>query len=194
MDTKKALDTLARAKVAYSKKKTVEVLAAIVMVIKGMGAKTYPLELTGSLRELVQMVGKDPEVVKVLGKAVTFQVGQEQAIMMAFAKVYKALSGDVKEDFSLALTRKKKIDKAFNEGLKLLVAGNLSEADQCFSEAIGYHKDEHSLFLLIGEALMKAEAPKRAFPYLSKGLMADPKNAKMKTLYDQCAILKEKKR
>ncbi len=195
MDIKKALEVLARAKVAYSKRKTVETIAGIVMVIKGMGAKSYPKELTSNLRELVQMVGTDPAVIKVLGKPVVFQLGQEQAIMLTLARVYKELAGtSEKEDFSAALARKKNIDKTFNQGMKWIAEGNIAEADQSFTECLTFYKNEHSLFFLIGEAFMKADAPRRAFPYLSKGLMAEPDNAKLKELYDKCAILKEQKR
>ncbi len=194
MNAKQALELLARAKLAFTRRRNVDCIGSIIMVIKGMGSTQYPLELTGSMREMIQLLGADKVVVDVLGKPIVYQPGQEAAIMVSLAKVYKVvLEEQRKEDREVTRARKLKLDHCLNEGLKLIKQGNYSDADHWFNEALTHYKDEHSLYSIIGDALMEANVPKRAFPYLSKGIVASPDDLRMKTLYEKCLAVKDQK-
>ncbi len=194
MDAKKALEITMRARMAYNRMKTVDAIGNLVTAIKGMGNTPYPLELSSNLRELVQLIGQDRLVVEALGAPIIFKTGEEQSLLVPLARAYKILAAGKEEDFATAIARKVKLDIAFNEGKRKLVIKDFSEADYYFNEALTHYKDEHALFFLIGKALMQAEAPRRAFPYLSKGVIADPEDMRMKALYDECLVLKEKRR
>ncbi len=194
MNAKTALDTMARAKLAYARRKNVECLGAMVMVLKGMDGKSYPVDLTSIMREMVNAIGREKAVVEVLGKPLVFQLGQEKAMLVALAKVYKFfVEAQAREDRDAVRRRKLNLDQCYNAGVKCVQHGEITEADKCFGDALTYYKDEHSLFAMIGETFMKANAPKRAFPYLSKGVIEAPDNAKIKELYEQCLLIKDKK-
>ncbi len=192
MESKDIRDLLIKAKVNYTQKKNIECVGAIVMALRNMGDGAQTVEVCSALREVIALVGKEDMVVEVVGHALTYTSGQEKELLAPFAKVFKiAMENKDKESHEEALARKLKIDRAFNEGRNLLAKNNVSEADQCFSEAITHYRDEHSLFSLIGEALMQANAPKRAFPYLKKGIEVDANNELMRKLYEQCDELRK---
>ncbi len=194
MNTKQALELLARAKLAFTRRKNVDCIGSIIMVLKGMANTPYTLELTGSMREMIQLLGSDKIVIDVIGKPIVYQPGQEPAILVALAKVYKVvLEEQRKEDLQVTRARKLKLDHTLNEGLRHVKQNNFSDADHWFNEALTHYKDEHALFSVIGDALLTAGAPKRAFPYLSKGIAAAPEDLRLKILYDKCVAIKDQK-
>ncbi len=186
-------DHLIRAKLYYGQSKTKECIGLVIVVLRALGDATPASDVAGALRDLMLLLGKDSIVTDVLGKELVFAPGQEKNILVGLAHVFKAIMSQ-QEDHETAMARKLNIDKYFNEGLHCIKENKLSEAVQNFDDAIKYYKDEHSLFILIGQALMDAEAPKRAFPYLSKGLIAAPQDARMQSLYEQCVAIKDKKK
>ncbi len=195
MNAKQALELLARAKLAFTRRRNVDCIGSIIMVLKGMANTPYTLELTGSMREMIQLLGGDKIVVDVLGKPIVYQPGQEPAILVALAKVYKVvLEAQRLENKEVTRARKLKLDHTLNEGLKLVKQSNFTDADHWFNEALTHYKDEHSLFSVIGDALMKAGAPKRAFPYLAKGIAAAPQDLRLKMLYENCVAIKDQKK
>ncbi len=188
-------DQLIRAKLHYGQNKTIECIGTTIMVLRALGDKSASSEVAGALREVMLLIGKDCVVTDILGREITFSAGQEKNILMCLSQVFKTLMDNKnKEDHATALARKLNIDKYLNEGMRYIKENKVSDADQSFSEAIKYYKDEHSLFLLIGEALMEAGAAKRAFPYLAKGVTSAPDEPKMQETYDRCVQLKDVKR
>ncbi len=195
MDARKAIDILARAKVAFGKKRDVDCLGGLIMVLKGMGGASLPLDVAGAVRDLLLLVGKDKVVTEVLGTQLLYQQGQEKHLLVCLAKVYKvAKEAQDREDMAEVRARKLKLDHTLSDGMKYIKQGEFSDADRCFTEALTFYKDEHAVFLVIGEAFMAADAPKRAFPYLSKGVIAAPEHVKLKEAYDKCMLLKDQKK
>ncbi len=192
MDIKEVRTQLGRVKTYYLRKETERALAAIVMGIKGMGKKPFPSDLRSMVREAVQMLGRDDDVLKVLGKPVVYQPGKEQDVLTAFAKVYKVMRGEAEtEGHDKALNRKLGIDHALNQGMKLLEQNRVSEADECFSQAVASYKDEHSLFTIVGRALLEANQVRRALPYLKRAAVVNPQSATVKELLEKCIALRE---
>ncbi len=192
MDIKEVRTHLGRVKTYYLRNETERAVAAIVMGIKGMGNKPFPSDLRSMVREAVQMLGKDESVVKILGKTVIYQPGKEQDILAAFAKVYKILKGEAEtENHDTALNRKLNIDRTLNQGMKLLEQNKVSEADECFNKAIGFYKDEHFLFAIIGKALLEANQVRRALPYLKRAAKVNPKNDEVQAMLVKCSELRE---
>ncbi len=193
MDIKDIRVHLGRVKSYYQRNDMVHAIACIIMAIKGMGNKPFPSEIRSLLREALQLVGRDAVITEHLGKPLAYQPGQEQAILLSLAKVYKAIRGlGEAESHEQAIARKVAMDRNLNQGMKLLEQKKVSEADECFSEAITHYKDEHSVFSIIGKALMEAEQVRRALPYLKRGTDVDPNNQKMKELFDKCMELRAK--
>ncbi len=193
MDIKEIRAHLGRVKGLYQRKETDRAFASIIMAIKGMGNKPFPSDIRSMIRESVQLVGRDESIIEVIGKPLAYQPGQEQLIMAALAKAYKDLRAKAEaEERAKALERKLNIDHNLNQGMKLLEQDKISEADECFSQAITFYKDEHSLFVIIGKALMEANQVRRALPYLKRGSDVDPNNASTKELFNKCMELRAK--
>ncbi len=191
MDIKEVRTHLGRVKAYHQRKETERALASIIMAIKGMGNKPFPSDLRSLLREVVQLIGRDDVITDVLGKPLVYQPGQEQAILAGVAKVYKVLQGQAGvEDHKQALDRKLNIDRTLNQGMKLLEQGKVPEADECFSQAVSHYKDEHSLFTMIGKALMEANQVRRALPYLKRAATITPQNENVKELVAKCMELR----
>ncbi len=192
MDIKEVRTHLGRIKTYYLRKETERALAAIVMGMKGMGNKPFPADLRSMVREAVQMLGRDEDVLKVLGKPVTYTPGKEQEVLASFTKVYQVLRGEAEtESHDKALTRKLGIDQFLNQGMKLLEQNRVSEADECFNKAVGNYKDEHFLFAIIGKALLEANQVRRALPYLKRAAKVNPNNENVKEMLIKCAELRE---
>ncbi len=195
MTPKEIRDQLIRAKICYTQKKNIECVGAIIMALRNMGDVAQPPEVCGALREVVLLICKESIVTDALDAPIVYNPGQEKALLAPFAKVFKiAMENKDKESHPDAKERKLKIDKAFNTAKKYLSQNKVSEADQAFSEAIKFYKDEHTLFKLIGEALMQAGAPKRAYPYLKKGMEVDGKSPSLQKLFQECEVLRKQPR
>ncbi len=193
MDIKDVRIHLGRVKSYYQRNDMEHALASLIMGMKGMGNKPYPSEIRSLIRESLLQIGRDPTIVQHLGKPIAYQPGQEQTILVALAQVYKTIRGlEDKESHEQALNRKISMDRNLNQGMKLLSSNKVSEADECFNEAISFYKDEHSIFSIIGKALLGANQVRRAFPYLKRAVKADPNNARTKALFDECVELRSK--
>ncbi len=191
MDVKEVRTHLGRIKTYYLRKETERALASIVTGIKGMGNKPFPADLRSMVREAVQMLGRDEDVLKVLGKPVTYTPGKEQDVLTAFSKVYQTLRGEAEtESHDKALQRKLAIDHALSQGMKLLEKNSFSEADECFNKAVTHYKDEHFLFAIIGKALLEANQVRRAMPYLTRAAKVNPSNENVKEMLAKCTQLR----
>ena len=90
------------------------------------------------------------------------------AVVQAAKKAREAQSRESEEAL---LNRKLMLDKALIRGKRLLAAGKTNEALESFKEAVSkYYHDEHSVFRVIGGALLDASLPRPALPFLKKGL------------------------
>ncbi len=187
-------DQLLRAQRYYGQNKIIECIGVAIMVLRAIGDATPATEVASALRDLMNLLGNNADVVAIAGKKLTFSTGQEKVILAGLAQVFKVMMANKdKEDHAAAMERKLNIDKYFNEGMRCIKENKISDAPEYFDKAITYYKDEHSLFALIGKAFMDAGAPKRAFPYLSKGVIALPNDEGMNTLYEACLAVKDKK-
>ncbi len=187
-------DQLLRATRYFGQNKTIECVGLAVMVLRDLGDNSATSEVAGALRELMNLLGNDAVVKEILGKPLTFSTGHEKIVLAGLTQVFKVLMANKdKEDHATIMARKLKIDRYFNDGMCSIREGRMSDAVQDFDEAFKYYKDEHSLFILVGKAFMDAGAPRRAFPYLARGVIAVPNDEHLKILYEQCMAIKDKK-
>lgn len=196
MNTREIREQLGRVKPYYLRNETLRALAAMISALKELaGAPQIPAELKGLIYEGAQLLTRDPRVKAVIKGPLNYQPGQERALLLQLALAYKAIrEAENYEPHNDALSRKIKLDQAYNLGLRLLEQGQVSEADASFAEAVSCYKDEHRLFALIGKALMNAGEIKRALPYLKKGVEMDGADKEMAALLKKCARLREEMR
>lgn len=180
MDLRKIRENLGRIKVYYLKGETLRALGFAVMALKDVvrAGGTPPLDVRGPLREGVQLLTRDKDVKRLAGGPLLYQPGQERALLLALAKLYKLLEDEAgRESREAAFARKQRLDQALGLGRRLLAQARISEADAAFQEALAHYRDEHRVFQLIGKSLLDAGQARRAAPYLKKAVELEPDNA-----------------
>lgn len=192
MTPKEIREHLGRVKPYYLRNEIQRALGAAIAGLQGLGNSQPTTEMRGVIREAIQLLSRDDEVRKYLKAPIIYQPGQEKAVLVQLALVYKGIREAAEyEGHDTALNRKIKMDQAFNQGVKLLDQGRASEADACFVEAISCYKDEHRIFSLIGKALIGAGEIRRALPYLKRGAEAAPGDTAMQQIYTECQRLRD---
>lgn len=194
MDLRKIRENLGRIKVYYLKGDTLRALGAAVVALKALAVPgvVLPVDVRGLLREGVQLLARDKDVKRLLKTPLMYQPGQERALLLHLAQVYKQLEEEAgREDHDAALARKRRLDQALNVGQRLLAQGKASEADASFQEALAFYRDEHRVFQLVGKWLLDAGQPRRALSYLRKAVELEPDNAVARDLLDAAGRLRE---
>ncbi len=179
------VDNLSRVRLYYMR---ADLPRALNFLITGMHAcvkanmKVPPATKT-LLRDAVNTLGQDKELVVYLGKEISYSSGNEKAQLLIFETARNSMLGiksvETKDEMR---ARKMRIDKAYNLGLKYLAANKVSEADHAFGEAINDYKDETQLYVLIGKALCNAGQYVRAMPYVKKAFELLPNSDDVKEL------------
>ena len=192
MELKEIREHLGRVKVAYLRNDIMRALASAIMGLKGVAALPQPpTDVKSLVREAVQLLARDNTIKQFCKGSLIYTVGQERQLLAVLANTYKALIDEQnREDKEQARARKIKLDQLLNLGVRLLAQGQVSEADHSFSEAATQYRDEHRLFAFIGKALIEANEPRRALPYLKKGLEAAPDDVMLKDLFAEAVRMK----
>lgn len=180
MDMRKIRENLGRIKVYYLKGETLRALGAAIMALKDVvrAGGTPPVDVRGPLREGVQLLARDKDVKRLAQGPFMYQPGQERALLLTLASLYKQLEEEAgHESREAAFARKQQLDQALGVGQRLLAQAKVSEADAAFQEALTHYRDEHRVFQLIGKSLLDAGQPRRALSYLKKAVEAEPDNA-----------------
>ena len=178
MDIRKIRDNLGRIKVYYLKGDSLRAVGAAVAALRELGAAQPPLDVRSLLREGVQYLARDEAIKSRLSAPLTYQPGQEKALLALLAPVFGRMEQEAGiEEHAAALARKRQMDQCLILGRKLLAQGKASEADESFRQAVGFYRDEHRLFLLIGKLLLEAWQPRRAISYLKRAMEVEPENA-----------------
>lgn len=193
MTQKEIRDHLGRVKPYFLRGDTLRALASAISGIKGLSAASPGTDIRGLIREAAQMLSRDARIrANVREGALVYQPGNERTLLGHLIQAYKAMREDSeKEDREATLARKIRLDQAYNQGVRHLEQGRVSEADACFSEAVAHYKNEHRLFHLIGKTLMDAGEVRRALPYLKRGVDACPDDETMRNLYMECQRLRD---
>lgn len=188
MDIRQIRENFGRVKAYYLKNDTLRAMGVLIVglkeAIKLSGG--LPTDVRSQLREAVQFINRDEMVKKFSPNGVSYQPSQERQLLISLVDIYKKIQEDnEKEDYEVAKERKQCLDQALNLGLKNLEAGKISEADQCFQEAISFYKNEHRIFFYIAKSLIDAGQVKRAGVYIKKGLELVPTDKEMANLQDK---------
>lgn len=184
---KQVRENLGRVKAYYLRNDSARALNHMILGVKEVcRLPVVSTEIRGLVREAVQTLSRDENLKPVMKTPLTYTPGQERQLLAALADLFKRYLEEMdREDRDVALVRKQKIDHAYNAGLKLLEQKQASEADASFAEAVACYRDEHRLFILIGRALLGAEEPRRALPYLKRFVEIEPDNQEgLKLLQD----------
>jgi tetratricopeptide (TPR) repeat protein len=188
MDLRKVKDLCSRAK-SYAQKgdelRSLNALCSGLKEIVRSGAPV-PTEMRSLVREVVQSLASI-DIVKENAKApLRYEPGQERALLSLCEELATTIDAILNhESYEMASERKLKLDQAFNRALRTLEQGQIAKADEMFSEALAFYRDEHRIFSYIAKALMNAGAIKRAQGYVKRGLAVVPDDTVMLALVDE---------
>jgi len=178
-------DSLGRVKAYYQRKEITRALESTIYAFQNL-PMPLTMDIRSSIREAIQLIAKDEQVKKFLTAPMIYQPGNEKDIYKMLVLTLKKIEeenalGSYKED----IARKINLDKFFNEGTKALGNKHVSEADECFTKALTYYKDEHHVFFMIAKALKDAGEIRRAYPYAKRGAEVAPTSEQLQQLYKE---------
>lgn len=146
------------------------------------------MDLRGDFRTALGEICSDPVYKKEYPNPIAYQPGRERDLLIFFNKFYKQLMGaEDKEDYEATLQRKLSLDRCLNDGKAFLKQGDPSEADNSFSEAFKYYKNEFAIYGMMAKAMLEAGHAARALGYVRKGLAERPDDADLARLAQECA-------
>lgn len=177
-------EELARSKHAYAKNEDVRCLKHIAKALYDfcMSRPVGPdkTDIEGKIREAFAEASKLEWVKKYMPKGLPYVKGQEKQIYSALLSLIKKIEFESsKEDIDAMRARKLKIDKSLILGSKFLEAGKLPEAQNHFHEAVNSYRDEHGLFPMIADRLIKAGFYKESLEYLRRAVEVAPDNPRV---------------
>jgi predicted Zn-dependent protease len=193
MNIRQIRENLGRVRTSFQRNDMVRALSCFVAGLRGLGGSSPSTDIRGDIREALQLLVRDEQVKTLLpGGQCNYTPGQEKELLALFAAIHDQLKETAEtESHETALTRKIKLDQAYNAGKKLLEQGKVSEADASFAEAVLAYKDEHRLFYMIAGLLVDAKEVVRAGPYLKKGLEALPGDPDLMELLERARVLRQ---
>ncbi len=157
----------------------------------GGSSSVSSLSVRGLIREATDIASKNKDILSICAAPLKYTPGNEKELLQVLQVYYSKLTKS-EESKAEARLRKKRLDKAFNNGKRLLEQGKTSEADKAFQNALTEYRDENALFLMIAQLLCDANQHTRAITYVKKASEVFPAgDSKVKAL--QAAILKGRK-
>lgn len=178
-DARQTREFLARAKAYFHRHDVPRALAATAAgaqgVVEGGIAGRDLTELQGALREMVQLLSRDEEVLArataIAPRGLTYEKGAEKQLLAMLTSILRVMRDEQEQEtYEQAIARKQQLDKLLLHGKRLLEQKKVAQADAVFTEAVNFYRNEHRLFLLMGQAMLEAGEPKRALRHLRKAM------------------------
>jgi tetratricopeptide (TPR) repeat protein len=191
MNARSVREYLGKAKTASKRGELTRALNFMISAFKSLEGQQAPSDLRGDFRDALTDLNADPEFKKLVGAPVAYQAGQERALLNLFIRLSNSLLGlEEQEEYEVALQRKLNLDRCLKDGKKFLQEGKISEAEQSFTDAYKFYKNESGLFALIAKAFMDAGEYVRALGHLRQGLKTNPNDEGLRRLAEECARLR----
>jgi tetratricopeptide (TPR) repeat protein len=158
----------------------------MISALKALEGQTAPSDLRGDIREALNELSTQPNFKD--NPLPTYQAGQERALLNALIRLSNAMLGvEEQEEYEVALQRKLNLDRAIKDGKRFLEEGKISEADEYFTQAWKFYKNETGLFAFLARMLMDAGEYVRALGHIRQGLRGRPGDAALTDLAEECA-------
>lgn len=191
MNPRKIREDLGRARTCVQRRDFPRAVYLLCLALKDLGSQAAPMDLRGDFRTAIADICADPAYRKEHPQPVTYQNGKEKELLAFFNRMYSHLTGqEEEEDYETALQRKLNLDRHLNDGKAFIGQNKFTEADECFSQAMNYYRNEISAFAIMGRAMMAANQYVRALGYLKQGLRLAPKNEELAKLAEECSQLR----
>lgn len=191
MNARKIREDLGKVRTCIQRRDYPRAIFLFCTALKELGGQAAPMDLRGDIRTALTDLCADPAYKKEYPQALVYQPGKERDLMVFFNKFYKQIMGtEEQEDYEATLQRKLNLDRCINDGKSFLGQGKPSEADNCFTEALKYYKNEIAAFAMMAKAMMDAGHYVRALGYVRKGLAEKADDAELARLAGECSRMR----
>lgn len=188
MNPRKIKEDLGRAKTCIQRRDFPRAVYLLCVCLKEVTPQGAPTPLRSDFRSTITDICADPVYKKSFTQPIVYQPGKERELLSFFNKFYKQLMGtEDKEDYEATLQRKLNLDRCINDGKAFISQGKLTEADECFADAMKYYKNEVAAFAMMARAFMAGGHYVRGLGYAKKGLAEAPNNEDLRKLAEECA-------
>lgn len=188
MNIRKIREDLGRAHTCLQRRDLNRAIYLLCISLRDVGAQGAPTHIRGDFRTAITEICNDPLYKRTGAQQVAYQQGKERELLVFFNKIYHQLIGkEEQEDYETALARKLNLDRCINDGKTFLAQGKPSDADNSFTEAFKYYKNEFAAYGIMARAMMDAGQLVRASGYIRKGLAERPNDAALLKMAEECA-------
>lgn len=188
MNIRKIREDLGRARTCLQRRDLNRAVYLLCISLRDVGPQPAPTPIRGDFRTAITEICNDPLYKRTGAQQVAYQPGKERELLVFFNKIYHQLIGkEEQEDYETALARKLNLDRCINDGKTFLAQGKPSDADNSFTEAFKYYKNEFAAFGIMARAMMDAGQLVRASGYIRKGLAERPNDAALLKMAEECA-------
>lgn len=194
MNERKVREDLGKVKTCIQRRDFPRAVYLLCIALKETGNQNVPTTLRGDFRTALTDICADPVYKKYYNQPVSYQPGKERDLLIFFNKFYKELVGaENKEDYETTLQRKLNLDRGISDGKAFLAQGKPTEADECFTEALKYYRNEFAAFGMMAKAMMEANQFGRALGYIRKGLKEKPEDSELLRMATECEAMRQQK-
>lgn len=187
MNARKIREDLGKARTCVQRRDYARAIYLFCIALKDLGGQAAPTDLRGDIRTTLADICANPVYKKEYNQSLSYQPGKERELLAFFNKFYKQIMGtEDQEDYETTLQRKLNLDRCISNGKAFISQGKFSEADECFTEAFKYYKNEFAAYSMMATAMMEAAQYVRALGYVRKGLAEKPNDPQLKQLAQEC--------
>lgn len=188
MNVRKARENLGRVRTCIQRGEFPQALHLVCDSLRDCGAQPAPMDLRGAFRTALADICSAPEYKQRYNKPLGYTAGKEKAILDFLQRLLSLVGGAAEEEepYEEALQRKLSLDRCINDGKTFVAQGKFSDADDCFTEALKYYKNEIAAFGIMARAMMEAGQYVRALGYVRKGLEIQGNNEDLLQLQATC--------
>lgn len=191
MNVRKIREDLGRARTCIQRRDFKRAVYLFCISLKELGNQAAPTDLRGDFRTVLADLCADPLYREKNAQQLSYQPGKEKELLALFGKFYNALTGSEEEDYETALKRKLNLDRLIKDGKTFINQGKLTEADDSFTQALQFYKNEIAAFGMMARAMMDAGQYVRALGYIKKGLNERPDNQDLRQLGEECVRMRQ---
>lgn len=191
MNVRKIKEDLGRVRTCIQRRDFPRAVYLFCLSLKELGQQAAPTPIRGDIRSALTDICADPAYKKAHPQPLSYQPGKERDLLVFFNKFYKQIRSTVdEENYEETLQRKLNMDRCLSDGKAFLNQGKPSEADNSFTEALKYYRDELAVFGMMARAMMEAGQYARALGYVRKGLGEKADDPDLLRLSEECGRMR----
>lgn len=193
MNSRKIREDLGRVRTSIQRLDYPKAIQHFCQACRELGGQAAPMDISGDFRTALADLCANSEYKRIKSQPMPYQRGKEKELLAFFSKFYNELMGqEDEEDYPQTLQRKLNLDRCICDGKVFVSQGKFTEADDCFTKAMKFYKDEIAAFAIMARTMMEAGQYVRALGYVRKGIEKAPDNAELSAIGEECNKMRVK--